>query len=268
MASILWAIGAATVLILIITLLPLGFTFKGKLMISFLSFVLSLGGLAAISIIPLWETALMLLALSFFAAYFMNNRLGTMIVQENPVFVEHLDKEFDTPETSYEIESLNNGNLAEIDDELHLPDSSNLKLEKDTVTDVTSSHVLSEIKDEPDHEQESNDMDISFLLERDNEVVEVKTQIDEQNMENDYLSDIESLLELESMTEQVETHEDTLDLSPIQVETNLAVEREDEEQELSDDSLFDFLLAKKEVAADREDVLNVIEPKDKIVLQK
>ncbi|WP_026563420.1 hypothetical protein [Bacillus sp. UNC41MFS5] len=268
MQSIIWAFSSVVILTLIISLLPLGYTLKGKLLLVLISFILSLGGLAAVSIIPLWETALMLLALSFFAAYFMNNRLGTVLLQKNPVLEEPMDVEFECHNSDYEIENLKDINLVEIDDELPLTDSSHLKLEKDTVTEVISSQDLSEIVDDPNHEQESIDMDISFLLERDNEVVGVETQIKDQDIENDYLSDIESLLELESRTEQVDSHEDTLDLSPIRGETKLAAELEEEEQELSDDSLFDFLLAKKEAAADREETLDVIESKEKVVLQK
>ncbi|MFB5194746.1 SoxR reducing system RseC family protein [Neobacillus sp. KR4-4] len=267
MQSILWAFSSVAILTLIIYLLPLGYTLKGKLLLVLISFILSLAGLAAVSIIPLWETALILLALSFFAAYFMGNRLGTVLLPKNPLLEEPMDVEIDGHNADYKIENLKDINLVEIGDELPIADSSHFKLEKDPVTEVVSSQDLSEIVDVPVSEQEPIDMDISFLLERENEV-DVMTQIEDQNMENDYLSDIESLLELESRTEQMDSQEDPLELSPIRGETTLAAELGAVEQELSDDSLFDFLLAKKEAAADREDVLDVIESKEKVVLQK
>jgi len=206
MQSILWAFSSVVILTLIIYLLPLGYTLKGKLLLVLISFILSLGGLAAVSIIPLWETALILLALSFFAAYFMSNRMGTVLLPKNPGLEEPMDVKFEGRNSDYEIENLKDINLVEISDELPLADSSHFKLEKDPVTEVVSSQDLLEIVDEPKHEQESIDMDISFLLDRDNEVVDVKTHVNDQDMENDYLSDIESLLELELRTEQVDSH--------------------------------------------------------------
>ncbi|PFP27708.1 hypothetical protein COJ96_13905 [Bacillus sp. AFS073361] len=199
MQSILWAFSSVVILTLIIYLLPLGYTLKGKLLLVLISFILSLGGLAAVSIIPLWETALILLALSFFAAFFMNNRMGTVLLPKNPLLEEPMDVEFEGRNSDYEIENLKDINLVEISNELPLANSSHLKVEKDP-------QELSEIVDVPVSEQEPIDMDISFLLDRDNEVVDVKTQINDQDMENDYLSEIESLLELELRTEQVDSH--------------------------------------------------------------
>jgi Na+(H+)/acetate symporter ActP len=206
MQTIIWAIGSMVVLSLIITFLPLGYTIKGKLLLVLTSFILSLGGLAAVSIFPLWQTSLMLFALIFFVAYFMNNRMGKVIIQEHPVLVEQMDEEYENSETFYEIENLKDVNLVRIDDKLPLPDSSYLNLEKDKLTELIPSHLLSKIEDSTANEQESIDMDISFLLERDTEV-DVEPRIDDKNMENDYLSDIESLLELESSTELVDSLE-------------------------------------------------------------
>ncbi|MDR7237410.1 hypothetical protein [Neobacillus drentensis] len=267
MQMMIWAISSMIVLMLIITFLPLGYTIKGKLILVLTSFILSLGGLATVSIFPLWQTSLMLLTLVFFSAYFMNNRMGTVILLENPVFGEKFDGEFENPETYYEGENLKDVNLVGIDYELPLTNSSYLNLEKDKVDEITLSPLISDIEDTTDNEQESIDMDISFLLERDTEV-DVKTQIDDNNKEDDNLSYIEGLLEFESGTVLVDSLEETLELSPILVEEKLFTIPEEDEQEDSDDSLFDFLLAKKEVAAERDDFLDVIEPKAKISLQK
>src|SRR4051794_4734269 len=114
MQTIIWAIGSMVVLLLIISFLPLGYTFKGKFFVVVASFILSLGGLAAVSTFPLWQTALLLLALIFFVAYFMNNRMGTLLFRENPVFAEVVDDEFENHETITKVESLN---VVDIDEE-------------------------------------------------------------------------------------------------------------------------------------------------------
>jgi hypothetical protein len=260
---IIWAISSMAILMLIIYFLPLGYTLKGKLLLVLISFILSLGGLGAVSIIPMWETALMLLALVFFAAYFMNNRLGSVLFQESPVYEEQMDEKY---ETYYEVENLKDGNLVEFNNALPLPDTDHHNIE-DTDTELTPSRVLSKIEDGNDNLHDSIDMDISFLLERDTEVDSI-TQMDDKNEENDYLSHIESLLELESKTVKLDSLEETLELSPILGADRSGAEFEEDEQKLSDDSLFDFLLAKKEIALDRAENLEVIEPKEKVSLQK
>ncbi|MEH6956305.1 hypothetical protein [Neobacillus drentensis] len=265
MPMIIWAISSMVILMLIIYFLPLGYALKGKLLLVLISFILSLGGLGAVSIIPMWEIALMLLALVFFAAYFMNNRLGTVLFQESPVFEEQIDEKYDTSETYDKVEN-SNGNLVEINNALPLTDTPHLNL-KDTDRELTSSRVLSKIEDGDDKVHESIDMDISFLLERDTEVDTI-TQMDDKNEENDYLSHIESLLELESKTDKMDSLEETLELSPILIGKKTAAEFEEDEQGLSDNSLFDFLLSKKEIAVNREENLEVIEPKEKVSLQK
>lgn len=261
MASVLWAIGATAILILFITFLPLCFTIKGKLMLPFVSFVLSLGGLAAISIFTLWQTALMLFALVFFASYFMNNRIGTLIFHNGPVIEDEYDEELKTPDTVYEIESLSDINLIDNNEDLALPVSSDSNLEKVTMTELSPAPIMNSIEEAIDDVPEINDEDISFLLERNTEEV-VYDQFEVTNIENGYLSDIESLLELESK------QEDLLEFSPIKVEVKKPAQLDEEEDEPLDDSLFDFLLAKKEVAADRDEFLNEIETKEKVSLQK
>ncbi|MEH7375653.1 hypothetical protein [Neobacillus drentensis] len=257
MQMILWAISSMIVLMLIISFLPLGYSFKGKFLLVLTSFILSLGGLAAISIVPLWETALMLFALIFFVAYFMNNRFGSLLSKENHAFGEDFDEEFDSHETVYEIESLKDVNL------VALPISSNINLEKDTVSELSPSPVMSNIEAKTNNEDETIDEDISFFLERNTEVDEYE-QIENKNIENDYVLDIESLLEIEEKMVQEDLLEEIHELSPIKVEKKLPTSLYEEE----DNSLFDFLLAQKEVAADRDDVLDKIEPKEKVSLQK
>lgn len=82
MQTIFWAFGSMIIIILFITFTPLGFTLKGKFIIILASFVLGIGGLAAISSFPLWETLLMIAALIFLTAYFMNKHIGTAMFKD------------------------------------------------------------------------------------------------------------------------------------------------------------------------------------------
>ncbi|MGF6948240.1 hypothetical protein QF028_000745 [Neobacillus sp. B4I6] len=266
MQMILWAISSMIVLMLIISFLPLGYSFKGKFLLVLTSFILSLGGLAAISILPLWEIALMLFALIFFAAYFMNKRIGTLIFNENSVVGEAFDEEFESYKPVYKIESLKDVNLVKIDEELALPISSNINIEKDAVSELIPSPVMSGIEEKTANESETIGEDLSFFLERNTEVEEYEQNKD-KNKENDYVLDIESLLEIEEKMVQEDLLEEIHELSPIKVEKKFPVQL-DEEEEPIDDSLFDFLLAQKEIASERDDILDEIEPKEKVSLQK
>ncbi|MBT2727061.1 hypothetical protein J7E63_08935 [Bacillus sp. ISL-75] len=266
MQTIIWAISSMVILMLIIFFLPLGYTLKGKFLLVLTSFILSLGGLAAISIVPLWETTLMLFALIFFVAYFINNRLGALISKESSVFGEDLDDEFEHHEPVYKKESLKDVNLVKIDEELTLPISSNIDLGKDTVSELSPSPVMTNIKETTANESETIDDDISFFLERNTEV-DVPEQMENKNMENDYVLDIESLLEIEEKTVQENLDEEIHELSPIKVDKSFPIQLNEEEEPL-DDSLFDFLLAQKEVASERDDILDEIVPKEKVSLQK
>ena len=87
------------------------------------------------------------------------------------------------------------------------------------------------------------------------------TTIGALNISGKTEDEAKSLLELESK------QEDLLELSPIIVEDKLPAQL-DEEKEPLDDSLFDFLLAQKEVTADRDEILDEIETKEKVSLQK
>ncbi|WP_066257940.1 hypothetical protein [Neobacillus drentensis] len=260
MASLLWALGAVFILILFIIFLPLGLTIKGKFTIPFVSFILSLGGISASTIFPLWQTAIMLLALVFIAAYFINNRMGKVIFNEISNIEESIVEELENYKIAHD-DKIGDGNLGEIVEELDLLDISNINKVKEAEIELSPSLVMSNGEEITDADSETIDEDISFLLERNKEVV-VNDQPEVTGQENGYLSDIESLLEIES------EQEDLLELSPITVEDEKPEQLNEEEEEPLDDSIFDFLLAQKEVAAERDDSLDEITPKEKVSLQK
>ncbi|MFJ7727115.1 hypothetical protein ACIQXV_13215 [Neobacillus sp. NPDC097160] len=194
MQTIVWAISSMAGLMLIISFLPLGYTLKGKFFIVFVSFILSLGGLAAASTFPMWQTAIILFGLIFFTSYFMNNRMGNLIIKENPIYEEVLEEKFDHPSTSM--------NVMEIDEEI-----------------VVSDSFYQETRSK-EKEQEQGDL-----------------------------------------------QEDIQDLSPIAIDVKVQEQNRDTEATF-DDSLFDFLLAQNEVASENKEVLDKMDVKEKVSLQK
>lgn len=97
MQIIIWAFCSMLVLMLIISFLPLGFTFKGKLLISIIGFVLALGGLAAVTTFPMWQTAMMIAVLIFFSAYFMDRRVGFVLYRDSLLQEDELEDELELP---------------------------------------------------------------------------------------------------------------------------------------------------------------------------
>jgi hypothetical protein len=187
MQNIILMSSSLVILTLLISFLPLGFTLKGRFLIVLSSLLISLGGLAAVSTFPYWETALMMVVLCFFAAYFMHNRIGTQLYLENQAF-EH----FEEDDESFSIDFQSN----------HNEDF----LEKTKVSEVPIIDVLNSTKNEFSHSPDKNtesgtvendqvliDEDVSFLLERNSDKDE-KEQIVQSESETGYLSDIESLI--------------------------------------------------------------------------
>lgn len=97
MQSIIWAFGSMVVLLGIISFLPIGLTIKGKVIVGIAAFVLSIGGLAATSTIPLWSTFLILLVITFLTAYLIDSRMKKVIYYERITPEEESFQDFEEP---------------------------------------------------------------------------------------------------------------------------------------------------------------------------
>ncbi|AZU63511.1 hypothetical protein [Neobacillus mesonae] len=325
MVTFIWAFCSMVVLMLIFYFLRIGYSLKAKAILVSISFLLSLGGLTVVAIIPLWQTALLLLLLSISAAYFMNSRMGALFMQQKPAFEEVADKELDLQEQIDSLENRNSINLVKIDEQpltpnlisgdmnrisniiedtqgneldiivedISLISENETELEINDPAENTSlqenesitagkfaTNAMDELLDEiasveiqkgtniTDKQEEPLDDSLFDFLLAEKEVAPHKEEILETSIDNDYLSEIESLLEYES-TDSFNKEEDIIieeidDLPVIDIQdaNNLG---KDEDQ--LDDSLFDFLLSENK-EADRDDVLKVIDQKEKLSLQK
>lgn len=267
MQTIIWGFGSMLVLLLVLLILPIGFTLKGKLFTAIASFILALGGVAAASTFSLWQTAIMLLALVFFSAYFLDQRLAALFYKAKDDMEDEYEEENESIETESSFNHVReNHSSLDIPAEPVLPETSVISLEKAELEEVIEAPVTAEIKELGSSNSEIIPEDVSFLLEREAtaEIVDVQEEIVEP--ETGYLSDIESLLQAEEVEMQEESELDEfLDISTDSIEV-ISSEQTDETQK--DDSLFEFLLAAEEAAAGDEDTLEIIEPKKQVTLQK
>ncbi|MCL6573893.1 MAG: hypothetical protein K6T88_19795, partial [Bacillus sp. (in: Bacteria)] len=201
-------------------------------------------GLAAVLSVPLWQTALMLAALIFFTAYFMDKRIGTVLFTEIPTFVEEVNDDYEVPTSSSNIDKANNNNLLELQ-ELGIVEPSIITMSGDRQL-LVQPIMAQVINKEPKIQNE----DISFLQEWNSES-EFEEQNKEVAIETNYLSDIETLL-AEEIVDEKNSYEDfvTDELVPIA------------------DSSFDFLYESNEVVVGQDDSLEEMEKKKKISLQK
>ena len=256
MLTVIWVFGSMLLILLIHFLLPLGYTKKGKIIVVILSGLLAMGGLAATSAFPLWQTFLVLLVLSFFAAYIVDSRLGKVMYLTKEQFIDEID--FEDSETSFNVSKQTEKTL-----DIELMDLSELE--------ITASSSTSK-RDENTASADSLEEDISFLQERDLEG-NSGVLIEDEVLEVGYLSDIESLLEASS-NEKVDLQDDKLESLDednwLDELAELTVIKEEEKSSIIEPELDDFeldeLFALKEVAAttDKDDS----KPKKVLELQK
>jgi hypothetical protein len=191
MLTVMWVLGS---MLLIQLVLPLGYTKKGKFIVVVTSGLLAMGGLTTVSTFPVGQTFLVLLALSFLAAYIMDSRLGKVIYMTKEQFIEDID--FDDSESSFTTAEKTEKTL-----EIELVDLSEME--------ITASSSPVNKKDENILSDDSLDEDISFLQERELESISEEV-VEDDELEVGYLSDIESLLE-DNTQEVVDLQEEELE---------------------------------------------------------
>lgn len=239
MLTVFWVLGSMLLMLLIHFLLPLGYTTKGKFVVVVSSGLLALGGLAATTVVPVWQTLVILLLLSFLAAYFMDSRLGKVMNMSKEQFIEEEDIEHsDSP--------INLTNQTQKTSDIELIDLAELEITAPTSVIKIDENTI------PD---DSLDEDISFLEDRKiNNATEEKFENDE--LEVSYLSDLESLLE-EGTEEKVELPEEKVKSIDedgwLDELAELTIDKNEDKIMTEESTLRDFeleeLFAYKEVAA-------------------
>lgn len=263
MQFIFWAFGAMLVSMLVISFLTLGYTFKGKALVTITGFILALGGLETRSTVPLEVTFLLLLVLSLFAAYFMNSRLGTVINREVALPMDMDDQDLFSSNNqkgnNVELEMLD---LSEIEVASH-PNSLANRVDTEYFDD--SLPVKASLTLAKNNILENSDEDISFLQVRDDSLDTIEEVENDQLVGDGYLSEIENML-LEDSNKELESEKDGWldeleELEPLEFN-----KKQDNDISQFDELELELLMAEKEVAADLEEIK---EPKEKILeLQK
>lgn len=259
MQSIIWAFGSMVVLIGIMSFLPIGLTIKGKVIVGIAGLVLSLGGLAATSTIPLWSTFLILFVITFFTAYLIDSRMRKVIYYQRispeeesfQDFVEPFSngkkdrkeviisqKELTELKTLNEIEGISDsikredlkGLVANVPESLLQNDS---KLEE---IDFTNNEDILDVNPRGDNIEEI--IELSSISETDKEdlleelsdynllgVNEKFESLDfnDSEMEEGYLSEIESLLD---DPQREEFYDEVSEFPTIENEENVSISEE------------------------------------------
>ncbi|TWE02562.1 hypothetical protein FB550_104106 [Neobacillus bataviensis] len=262
MLSFLWAFGATLTLLLILTVLRIGFSFIGKLSVALTGFVLALGGLTTVNSLPLWQTGIIILLLVLVAAYVMDTRFGTFIYSKE---IKSFDLEADV-DFEY-VES--NPMVVEKTAELELLDLNIETEEFPSLTDIEEKQVHI-VQKQPKQELKKINLELElddlFVL---NELEQAeKTEIAEDDFPKEgYLADIENLLQEESAemtrTEDQGWLEEINGLEALTEEKGIIVKDEKDEHFLED-----LFLAAEEAAAGTEEPKKDKEMEREFKLQK
>ncbi|MEH7236189.1 hypothetical protein [Bacillus sp. JJ1562] len=219
MESLVIALISLLLVLPIIYFLPLGFTRKGKLLILFCAFIVFIIGIAARTVMGVWQIGLVLILLAIGFSYLISKRFGTQLFlrTENTSGIEDKVIKF------------------EIEDDLEEEIRSQKKHEKDE--DLVSEQELSspqtqEVEDEIEEEIETmdNQNEDDFELENvyvENEepenTYEIVTNDENPNTDfDDLLKEIEMELndsnnEIQDNIEIVEASEETEEIQPIEL---------------------------------------------------
>jgi hypothetical protein len=184
MGSILWAFGAMIITILIVYFIPIGLTKIGKIIVPITGFLLALGGLAAASSFPLWQTLLMLVVLILFVSYIFDQRLRNLLYMNSD---DHVMDHSETIEQGFMETAVSH--------EQH--NSETLPVQADILKKKEPVSIPPQMKQQAEAEPAyiEHDDDISFLLNRSITMEKEKSNKREEPIhEVDYLSELEEIL--------------------------------------------------------------------------
>jgi membrane protein implicated in regulation of membrane protease activity len=192
MQTVIWSFGALVILMLLLAVLPIGLSWKGKISVGLAAFILALGCFAALTSFAMWQAGLMVFLLVLITSYFMDNRLGAVLY---PPIQESFDaEEEENLETVIPIRKETMSTESEILDlakvESLIPVKSNIEVDDDQQSIIEQVILL-----EKDSVEEPREHDMQFLLQEKTETDEI---IVESEAELGYLSEIENLLIEES----------------------------------------------------------------------
>jgi hypothetical protein len=255
MQTIIWAFGAMLLLLLIVSFLPLNFNLKGKFTVVMSAFAIALGGLAAVTLFPIWQTVLILLVLTLLTSYILDSRLGNRLYKPLAAEEEFIDDDSELSFSNHKAEKKPEFDLLELD-------------EIDAVIPSAIKISANMSPSEPESIQNLDDsLEVSFLQVNDTDNIDDDHESDELQISDGYLSDIENLL-LEESEEEVKPKEDDWLSELADLEEIDSNENRDVEENQLDDSELEILFAFKEAAAGNDDTPEKGNSDKKVLLEK
>jgi hypothetical protein len=231
MESYLWALGTMFFVMLILQFLPFGLTKKGKFVVAFAAFFLSVIGLMAVPIFSLWKILTILFVLISLTSYLLNTKIGSSLFVVNDSFGKKLVNE--------EVSDLDYNKMMNVEHfRLSLQETAATiePIEEKEILDAGLFYTQENTKVEEEVMEElpeEMDEDISFLLHRNIEIKE-ELSLDEPVNEMDHIFDLESLI-LET-TKEVQTKnfpiesekEDNDDELPVLTFDSISIEKDEQ----------------------------------------
>lgn len=185
MDRVYWAFGSMLIVILIISLLPIGITNAGKAAIAAIGLLFAFGGLAAVASFSLWQTFLLLTILVLFTAYILDSRLNHLLYKKN---------------TRLNKKGLSMGENLAIADEMNAGKQDQLE----SLSVLNKKHPTGMQGDIPnpmvENDLEMNE-DIALLLNR-KRLLKLDEEPETSETGNDNLPGMESMLEIELNSER------------------------------------------------------------------
>ncbi|MDQ6599831.1 hypothetical protein [Bacillus salipaludis] len=263
MQTIIWAFGSMLVLMLILSFLSIGYTFKGKLSIVLASLVLSLGGSLAASSFSLILTILLIISLVFFTAYFLDRRAGSLIYIGNTVSEEGSVEEIENVIPFDSKIELVNEEISLIPPELEVVKSNEINVLEDVNDQSAQNSRILEKNLAFEEITEILDEDISSYLEENTDLENLGQDM-ETEPEDTYLSDIESLLveevEMNHLKDEQEILDEDENITSLDKADTLLYDSSELKQ--LDDFTLDILIAEQEAAVGRNEDIEILN-KDK-----
>lgn len=189
MQMVLWAFGSMLAFLLILSFLPIGFTFKGKAITAFAGLVLALVGLLASTVLSILQTVFILFLLVLSTAMILNRRLESVLYKSSlvPEFMDEIEEDFTVYKPVREISSKE-------------PFASIPVMEVPAIT--MDGPELAPQKPEIEHLEIMEEVNLFPLLEMESPAIDQKKFIADSFSDEGYLSEIESLLE-ENQSEEL-----------------------------------------------------------------
>lgn len=257
MESLIFALVSLIFLVPILFTLHLGLKAKGKFIVIVVSFFVSIIGILAKNTFSLWQSGLMVVLLSFLAAYILDKRMGSSIYahtrsDKKVEMVEYKAVSRSESEESYHIFPDSLPNLMEVNQtKMEMIEKEELKPEP-YVEKIDYKHDDTLNKEKVDTNNmdfsidEGIEEDLSFLLNRDirdeDAVPTLPNNDSAQSLKMDYMEEIERMLETEhDMEEWVEGKQhhktDVSTIDPKDYEQSIIQVSKDESSSLSEEEV-------------------------------